>query len=177
MTSSVPSRRRTCPFLTRPVELSTPIALIPDQRYAHADGPVPSFRSGFLAARVGTHSPPPPPLAPFQDSRVCDAWVHYRHRVGRGIDSWYALIIPPVCSRARQGNFERDHTFSKEEGRLLFYCTTTTTRHHTTHPTRRRMRGRAKVLFERECGAGDGSGRWESQRTSGGAPIEFPIYN
>ena len=147
LTSSVPSRRRTCPFLTRPVELSTPIALIPDQRYAHADGTVPSFRSGFLAARVGTHSPPPPPLAPFQDSRVCDAWVHYRHRVGRGIDSWYALIIPPVCSRARQGNFERDHTFSKEEGRLLFYCTTTTTRHHTTHPTRRRMRGRAKVLF------------------------------
>ena len=37
---------------------------------------------------------------------VCDVWVHYRRRAGRGIDSWYALIIPPVCGQARDETLE-----------------------------------------------------------------------
>ena len=75
----------------------------------------------------------PPPLSSERPTaRVCDAWAHYRRRVGRGIDSWYALTIPPVCSRARLGNFEHDHTFPNEEGRLLFYYANM---HATTPPT------------------------------------------
>ena len=102
----------------------------------------PYTRSDGALRRWRRH--PPPLSSERPTARVCDAWAHYRRRVGRGIDSWYALTIPPVCSRARPGNFEHDHTFPNED---YFFTTPTCTPPH--HPPTQKADAGTRECFIR----------------------------